>query len=166
MSKHSIVIQWSDEDKVFIAMIPELPGLSAFGKTPEKAVKELAKARELFIESMKDDGEAIPEPEYLKPFSGQLRIRIPKSLHSSLSIEAKREGVSLNTYMIQLLSERHALNEVKEEIKNLKNVFVANAFSGVLVGSTAQPYTVLGTHNVEFWNEEAKPEISYLANTH
>ena len=33
-------IFWSDEDGCFVALIPQLPGLSAFGDTPEEALKE------------------------------------------------------------------------------------------------------------------------------
>ena len=37
--------------------------------------------------------------------SGQLRLRIPKDLHKDLALSADRQGVSLNTYMIYLLSK-------------------------------------------------------------
>ena len=102
MSKHSVLIQWSDNDQAFIAIVPELEGLSAFGKTPEEAVKELSKAKQLFLEVLEEDGEKIPEPDLLKAFSGQTRLRLPKRLHAALSIEARKEGVSLNNYIEQL----------------------------------------------------------------
>ena len=119
MSKHSTLIQWSEEDKAYVAIVPELPGLSAFGSTPEEAAKELAIAREAFLEVLVEDGEEIPAPEVLKPFSGQTRLRLPKSLHAALSNRAKEEGVSLNTYIVQLLSERNALAQVKKDIERL-----------------------------------------------
>lgn len=121
MSHHTIVLQWSDEDQTFIASVPELPGLSAFGDTPESAIKELSIAKKLFIESMVIDGESIPEPEVLKPFSGQLRLRLPKSLHASLTQIAQMECVSLNTYIISLLSERNAYQKVNKKIELLKS---------------------------------------------
>lgn len=121
MSHHSIVVQWSDEDQGFIANVPELPGLSAFGDTPEIAIKELESAKKLFIESMVTDGESVPEPEVLKPFSGQLRLRLPKSLHASLVQIAQTEGISLNTYIINLLSERNAYKRVCKDIQLLRS---------------------------------------------
>ncbi len=121
MSKHSVLIQWSEEDNAFIAIAPELKGLSAFGKTPGKAVKELSEAQKLYLEVLKEDGEEVPEPDILKPFSGQTRLRLPKSLHASLSNEAKKEGISFNTYVVQLLSERNSLRLVKKEIESLKS---------------------------------------------
>mgnify|MGYP001389463968 CR=1 FL=1 len=118
-TNHSIIIQWSEIDKVFIASIPEISGLNAFGDTPEEAIKELGVAKRLFLRTMKEDGEKIPEPDVYIQHSGQLRIRIPKSLHSSLSQEAKKEGISLNSYISHLLSERNAFQEIKKEIEKI-----------------------------------------------
>ena len=39
MSKHSVLVQWSEVDKAYIATVSELPGLSAFGSSPEEAAK-------------------------------------------------------------------------------------------------------------------------------
>jgi len=66
MSKHSVLVQWSEDDQAFIAVVPELKGLSAFGDTPEDAVRELSKAKKLFLEVFEKDGEEIPEPNVLK----------------------------------------------------------------------------------------------------
>jgi len=137
MSKHSTLVQWSENDQCYIAVVPELEGLSAFGNTPEEAVKELAKAKKLFLEVFEEDGEEIPEPDVLKPFSGQTRLRLPKTLHASLSREAKKEGLSLNTFIVQLLSEKNSLKQavkvflgeivrLEEEIKLLRQAVSEN----------------------------------------
>ncbi len=44
MSKYEIIIYWSEEDKTFVAEVPELPGCAAHGSTHEAA---LANARKL-----------------------------------------------------------------------------------------------------------------------
>jgi predicted RNase H-like HicB family nuclease len=119
MSKHSILVQWSEEDEAFIATVPELPGLSTFGSSPEKAVEELSIAKEAYLEVLSEDGEETPAPDVLRPFSGQTRLRLPKSLHAFLSDEAKKEGVSLNTYIVKLLSERSVLRHVSEELESI-----------------------------------------------
>jgi predicted RNase H-like HicB family nuclease len=62
MFKYSINLVWSDNDENYVATIPEFPGLSTFGKTPEEAIKEAKTACELFIEDMIEDGEEIPKP--------------------------------------------------------------------------------------------------------
>ena len=46
----------------------------------------------------------IPEPLSNDNYSGHYALRIPKSLHKRLSIEAKMEGVSFNQYAIYKLS--------------------------------------------------------------
>lgn len=42
-----------------------------------------------------------------KKFSGQLRLRMPTSLHRDLAEQAVEEGVSLNTYLLYLISKSY-----------------------------------------------------------
>jgi antitoxin HicB len=100
---YSIRVEWSSEDEGFIATCPSFPGLSAFGETREEALEEAHIALELFIESYVEEGESLPDPQEIQRYSGQTRIRMPKSLHASLSKKAEREGVSLNTLMVSYL---------------------------------------------------------------
>jgi len=46
----------------------------------------------------------------------------PKSLHSALSNEAEREGVSLNTLIVALLSERHVAKKLLNKIEYIESV--------------------------------------------
>jgi predicted RNase H-like HicB family nuclease len=62
--KYSFTLAWSEEDNDYICLCPEFPGLSAFGTTPEIALGEAQVALSFFIESMREDGEALPEPQY------------------------------------------------------------------------------------------------------
>jgi len=62
MFKYSINLFWSEEDKSYIATVPEFPNLSAFGKTPQEALKEAEIAIQGFIEVLKEDGCEISEP--------------------------------------------------------------------------------------------------------
>ena len=50
MKEYTIVISWHDGSDAYVATIPELDGLSAFGNTPELALKELTIAKRLFLE--------------------------------------------------------------------------------------------------------------------
>ncbi len=61
--KYEIIIYWSNEDNVFIAEVPELPGCMAHGETPEKALKNAKEAIKLWIDTAKEFGDAIPEPK-------------------------------------------------------------------------------------------------------
>jgi len=122
-TKHSIVIQWSEADQVFIAATPEIAGLNAFGDTPEEAVKELNIAKELFLHVMEVHGHSISDPDVSVQLNKHIGIRIPKSLHAALSQEAKKDGISLNSYINYLLSERNALAKVKKELEKVASTF-------------------------------------------
>jgi hypothetical protein len=63
----------------------------------------------------------LPEPQKTIEFSGQLRLRFPKSLHSELSREAEREGVSLNSHMIRLLAERNLASKIDKKLDTINN---------------------------------------------
>ena len=120
MNKHAISIKWSDEDKGYIATIPGIQGLSAFGITREEALSELNVASEAYFESLKKSGRQLPDEEKIITYSGQIRLRMPKRLHAELSNKAKDESVSLNTYIITLLSERHVVRNLLKEVEGLK----------------------------------------------
>ena len=62
MNKYSIEIFFSEEDEGFIAVVPELPGCSAFGSTEEKALKEVMVAIDLWIETARSEEREVPEP--------------------------------------------------------------------------------------------------------
>ncbi len=100
-------VYWDERDNGFIAIAPDLPGCSAFGDTKQEAWQELDHAIVGWIEAAVAAGEPVPEPS--KPpkpssYSGKVLLRIPASLHEKLAKEAEREGVSLNQWMVTLLS--------------------------------------------------------------
>jgi len=63
MFKYALEIFFSEEDEGYIAVVPELTGCSAFGKTEEEALKEIKEAVELWLEAAKKEGRKIPEPQ-------------------------------------------------------------------------------------------------------
>jgi len=62
MYRYAIEIFYSEEDEGYLAVVPELPGCSAFGKTEEKALEEIKIAIELWLETAKKEGREIPQP--------------------------------------------------------------------------------------------------------
>jgi len=106
MNKYGFRLVWSDEDEGFIATSPEFPGLSAFGETEEQALGEAKVARSLFIADMRERGEELPEPQIASEFSGQTRLRLPKSLHRRAAELDAVEGVSLNQFIVEAVSEK------------------------------------------------------------
>jgi predicted RNase H-like HicB family nuclease len=61
MNKYEIVIYWSKADKAFIAVVPELPGCMADGKSYVDAVKNVEVVMQEWIETAKELGREIPE---------------------------------------------------------------------------------------------------------
>jgi predicted RNase H-like HicB family nuclease len=105
MPKYGFKVFWSDEDQAYIATCPDFPGVSAFGNTTEQALAEAEVALRLAVETYQEEGWPLPEPQLQPPYSGQFRVRLPKSLHAQLAEQANVEGVSLNTVVVTYLSE-------------------------------------------------------------
>ena len=64
MSDYHINVFYSDEDRGYIAEIPDLDGCSAFGNTPEEAVAEVGRAKQAWLSAARKAGRPIPEPQY------------------------------------------------------------------------------------------------------
>ncbi len=64
MKDYHINVFYSEEDKGYIADIPDLKHCSAFGVTPEQAVQEVMKAKEAWLEAARINNKPIPEPRY------------------------------------------------------------------------------------------------------
>lgn len=94
-----------DPDGGFVAELPELPGCITQGETFKEVIKMIEDAKKAWIESALENKIPIPEPFELRKFSGRFLVRVPKSLHKKLVELAEKEGVSLNTLVVNLLSE-------------------------------------------------------------
>lgn len=64
MSDYHINIFYSEEDQGYIADIPDLESCSAFGESPEEALREALQAKRLWIEAARSEGRPIPSPRY------------------------------------------------------------------------------------------------------
>ena len=63
MIRYELIIYWSEEDRAFIAEIPELPGCMADGATYKEAVDNVEGVIQEWIEAAKELGRPIPEPK-------------------------------------------------------------------------------------------------------
>ncbi|MGC9366896.1 MAG: toxin-antitoxin system HicB family antitoxin [bacterium] len=95
-----------NDDKTYFIKVKELPGCMSEGDTLDEAYKMIYDAMKSWIEVALEEGDDIPLPENMddKEYSGKLLVRIPKRIHKELSIHAKDNGVSLNSYINSLLS--------------------------------------------------------------
>ena len=63
MHKYEIIIYWSNEDEVFIAEVPELPGCMAHGDDQEDALRNIKDAMQLWIDTARELGDPVPQPK-------------------------------------------------------------------------------------------------------
>jgi len=63
MYKYEIILYWDQEDQVFIADVPELPGCMAHGDSQEIALKNVNEAIQLWIDTANEFGDPVPEPK-------------------------------------------------------------------------------------------------------
>lgn len=64
MKDYHINVFYSEQDKCYVADIPDLEFCSAFGESPEEAVKEVMIAKSQWLEAAQSTGKPIPKPKY------------------------------------------------------------------------------------------------------
>ena len=97
------------EEGGYVVSYPELPGCLTCGETIESAVANAIDAKKAWLEAALEEGIEIHEPDSLDEYSGQFKLRIPRSLHRSLVEHSKKEGISMNQYCVYLLSRNDAV---------------------------------------------------------
>ena len=95
MSYRMEIIEDKDEGG-FVVSYPDLPGCITCGETLESAVANAVDAKKAWLEAAID-------------YSGQFKLRIPRSLHRSLVQHSRREGISMNQYCVYLLSKNDVM---------------------------------------------------------
>ncbi len=93
----------------YVASYPDLRGCITCGETMEAVFANALDAKREWLKAAIEDNVPIPEPDNSEEYSGQFKLRLPKSLHKQLSDQSKREGVSMNQYCVYLLSQNNAL---------------------------------------------------------
>lgn len=93
----------------YVASYPDLPGCLSIGSTISEAAANILDAKKSWLEAALEDGVTIPIPLTDDDYSGQFKLRIPKSLHRKLAEHSKEEGISMNQYCLYLLSQNDTL---------------------------------------------------------
>jgi antitoxin HicB len=70
MNQYSMLIQWSEEDQLFLVTIPEFTDRvimpCTHGKTREEATQNGEEVIEMYLEAWEAEGETIPQPRTLQ----------------------------------------------------------------------------------------------------
>ena len=106
----------------YIAEVEELPGCIADGETKQEAVCNIDEAIDLWIEVQKEMGRSVPAPKVYtnkKEYNGRISLRTSRSLPETLMEIAETEGIILNIFINDVLSERvgflKGCNEARHE---------------------------------------------------
>lgn len=102
---YRIEIVREQEEGGYVLHCPELPGCITCGETVQEGLEMLEDAKKCWFTACLEDGVSIPEPARLEDYSGQFKLRLPKSLHKQLAQRSSEEGVSMNQYCVYLLSK-------------------------------------------------------------
>ena len=86
--------------KVYVEMVREIV---------ESAISNALDEKKAWLEAALEEGVEIHEPDSLEDYSGQFKLRIPRSLHRLLAEHSQREGISMNQYCVYLLSRNDAV---------------------------------------------------------
>jgi len=118
-------IEITPDDGSYFVKVKELEGCMSVGDTRAEALEMIDDAMRGWLEIALEDGLEIPLPEALREdkYSGKFALRMAKSLHRKLAEGAEQEGVSINQYMVNLLTE----NNAQQEILRLLNKQIARS---------------------------------------
>ena len=102
---YKIEIVRDKTDGGYVLSIPELKGCLTCADQLDKGIEMLEDAKKQWLIAALESGYEIPEPNTLGDYSGQFKLRLPKSLHKELTEKSKQEGISMNQYCLYLLSK-------------------------------------------------------------
>lgn len=101
---YKIEIIPDNEEGGYALRCPELSGCVTCAENIQEGIKMLEDAKKCWFTTCLEDGIEIPEPKNTEEYSGQFKLRMPKSLHRELAERSKKEGISMNQYCVYLLS--------------------------------------------------------------
>jgi predicted RNase H-like HicB family nuclease len=63
MKEYLVIFEWAGSN--YSAYVPDLPGCISTGKTLEEIELNIKKAIELYLDTLREDGQPVPEPTVL-----------------------------------------------------------------------------------------------------
>lgn len=117
----------TEEGIEYIAEYREFPLCGGSGKTPNEAVDDAKNNLIIYIEELQELGKEIPAPIQESDYSGRFTLRLSKSMHKKVAECAEREGVSLNAFITEAVSEKvgnSCVNQVLEKFDKTIDKFM------------------------------------------
>jgi antitoxin HicB len=152
-----------EEGGGYAATIPQL-GKYAFvgdGETIGEALHDLEQVKQERFEDYLKEGLTIPEPKRdEEEYSGNFVARIPRYLHRELALKAKGNGVSLNQFVVSLLSsglQQDKFSSLLEDVANeIKLVRAHVCELGYKIPTSIIHYDKIGVLGIKGADEPAR----------
>jgi predicted HicB family RNase H-like nuclease len=97
------IVEWSDEDQVYVGTCPGLFLGGVHGKDETKVYRELCQVVDEWIKTIKKDGKTLPPSTNKQNYSGKFILRVGSELHRALHLRALQVGDSLNNFCTKIL---------------------------------------------------------------
>ncbi len=101
---YSYRVIWSEEDREYVGLCAEFPGLSWLEEEQFAALEGIVRLVADVVADMTENGEPVPEPLSQKRFSGKISLRTTPDVHRGLAMSAAESGVSLNRHINALIT--------------------------------------------------------------
>jgi antitoxin HicB len=101
--KYNYFFTVTKEEDGYCAYVPSFKAM-VVDDNLEDLVQGVEEIIETAIDTCKEEGRPIPPEDGNIQTSGKVALRLPKSLHKKMIVEAKHEGVSMNSYIVSKLS--------------------------------------------------------------
>ena len=104
--RFEVFTDFSSGNKEYVVCYFDFPNVIGVGDTIEEAIEEAEGNLKYYLEYCKEKGIFIPEPSVrtTNNFSGKITLRMSKSLHKKVDEEAKKEGISINSFVCEAIS--------------------------------------------------------------
>jgi predicted RNase H-like HicB family nuclease len=148
----------------YTAQILEFQGCFSEGSTPQRAYKNLEKAAYNWLESAIKQGMQIPAPFSFEGYSGKIALRLPKSLHRQAMHIAKRDGISLNQFLVAAVANSVGAENLYQRIVDQINVQVTSSWKihGSFVAGTPLDYFIATSEESQIVNLVLEPHTQEL----
>lgn len=118
----------------------DLPECVGGGDTCDEAVADALETKRIFLKLLEEEGMEIPKPSKIQDLpSGKIALRIPKSTHKIISEYAKEDGVSINSYINNAISEKIGRDSALKNIRNFTFNFLNSFFSAFQLKNFKSP---------------------------
>ena len=91
-----------EEGSGYLVEYPDIPGCMSDGETIEEAIANGQEALRDCVDVFTESGRKLPKPGIE---AAQWRQRLPRTLYSKLTRQAKNEGVSINSFVTAIIAE-------------------------------------------------------------